>query len=163
MILRNEYYKAKSLTVGVVKSFFAMSYNVVRRLYGAEKITTINYPVESYLYSSNQYGLPRLTLDNKGRSLCTSCDECQKICPTEALEISGTESKEPEVFNLDVGKCIFCGLCAEVCPEKAIEMGDEHIIAAHIEESLVYSFNELKTKGRRLESESQVKSEGSEL
>ncbi len=164
MILKNEYYKAKSLTIGVMKSFVSMSYNVVKRLYGAEKITTINYPIESYLYSKNQMGLPRLTLDKKGRSLCTSCDACEKICPTNALEISGKDGQEPDVFNLDVGKCIFCGWCADVCQEKAIEMGDEHIIAAHVEESLVYSFNELKSKGRKLEPEnkSQVKSEGIE-
>jgi NADH-quinone oxidoreductase subunit I len=163
MILRNEYYKAKSLTLGVIKSFISMSYRVILRIYGAEKITTINYPIETYLYSSNQYGLPRLTLDSRGRSVCISCDECQKICPTDALDISGVEGREPEVFNLDVGKCIFCGLCADVCPEGAIEMGDEHIIAAHIEESLIYSFNELKTKGRKIETDSQLNSEGSEV
>lgn len=164
MILKNEYYKAKSLTLGVVKSFVAMSYNVARRLYGADKITSINYPVETYQYSKNQFGLPRLLLDKKGRSLCHSCGDCEKICPTNALEISGKNGQEPDVFNLDVGKCIFCGWCADVCEPKALEMGDEHIIAAHIEESLVYSFSELKSKGRKfeLENETQVKSEGME-
>lgn len=164
MILKNEYYKAKSLTLGVMKSFLSMSYNVIRRLYGAEKITTINYPTESYLYSKNQMGLPRLVLDKKGRSLCTSCDACQKVCPTNALDISGKEGQEPEVFNFDVGKCIFCGWCADVCADKAIEMSDEHIIAAHAEESLIFSFNELKSKGRRPNPEikNQVNSEGME-
>ncbi|MCO4794402.1 MAG: 4Fe-4S binding protein [Bacteriovoracaceae bacterium] len=151
MILKNEYYKAKSLTLGVLKTFLSMSFDVVKRIYGIKKVMTIDYPTETYQYSPRLLGLPQLVLDSKGKSLCTSCMKCVEICPTNCLEVKGVEGKEPEIFNLDVGKCIFCSYCEDVCPDDAIKMSQEHILASHNEENLVLNFNELKSQGKRPE------------
>lgn len=149
MILRNEYYKAKSLTLGIARSFYSMSLGVIKRMYGFEKILTINYPKEMYQYGARLNGLPQMILDQKGKSLCTSCGKCADICPTGCLEIKGVEAKEPEVFNLDAGKCIFCSYCVEICEKDALEMGREHILASHVEESLILNLSELKSRGRK--------------
>lgn len=45
---------------------------------------------------------------------CTSCGNCVRVCPTNALKIS----KEYPVLN--AGVCINCGLCSLECPVGAI-------------------------------------------
>ncbi len=56
---------------------------------------------------------------------CFYCGTCVDVCPTNALELSDTESVE-----IDGAKCMEytcqrwrCGLCAKVCPVGAILMG----------------------------------------
>jgi len=48
--------------------------------------------------------------------MCNNCDQCTKICPTEALVRKGKDL----VFNYK--QCIRCFCCLEVCPEGAISI-----------------------------------------
>lgn len=45
---------------------------------------------------------------------CIGCGICQKVCPFDAVSISGNLSR------IDVSKCKVCGLCASKCPTKCI-------------------------------------------
>jgi ferredoxin len=47
--------------------------------------------------------------------LCVGCGICTKVCPTQALTLSGRKA------HLDLKKCIGCGRCAPVCPTGAIQ------------------------------------------
>ncbi len=59
-------------------------------------------------------------------SLCTRCDRCRSVCPTEviapcALE-GGIASMRTPKMNYKLGWCNFCGKCAEVCPTGALSL-----------------------------------------
>jgi uncharacterized protein (DUF362 family)/NAD-dependent dihydropyrimidine dehydrogenase PreA subunit len=49
---------------------------------------------------------------------CTTCGECVKICPTDAITL---HDKSIGGGVVDKDKCISCFCCQEVCPEGAIE------------------------------------------
>ncbi|MEN8251276.1 MAG: 4Fe-4S binding protein [Bacteroidota bacterium] len=48
--------------------------------------------------------------------ICTSCQECFKRCPMEAIQ----EGQETSEINKD--RCIGCGLCVSVCSENSISL-----------------------------------------
>lgn len=50
------------------------------------------------------------------KETCTSCYQCKKICPADAISIAG-EGKLPK-YNYR--ECIRCYCCLEICPEAAI-------------------------------------------
>ena len=50
---------------------------------------------------------------------CIGCSRCMKICPTEAIRISGGKAAIQE------HRCIDCGKCYEVCPAQAIAIKDD--------------------------------------
>ena len=41
---------------------------------------------------------------------CTSCMACVRVCPVEAIAVSGNQ------LRIDPTACIECGLCKERCP-----------------------------------------------
>ena len=45
---------------------------------------------------------------------CINCEECKKVCPTEAIKKGDTQ------YMIDISLCASCGLCAYVCPVEAI-------------------------------------------
>ncbi|QEE15309.1 4Fe-4S binding protein [Promethearchaeum syntrophicum] len=66
---------------------------------------------------------------------CTSCYQCVKACPKNALfkpEIPKGKKvprKERVPFFPDPLKCVFCGVCLTLCPFDAISMKlDGHIL-----------------------------------
>lgn len=52
------------------------------------------------------------------RTAANICDNCVKVCPSQAIEISNG-------FRIDKEKCDACGLCAGTCPTEAL-MLDQH-------------------------------------
>ena len=50
---------------------------------------------------------------------CIGCSRCMKICPTEAIRISGGKA------SIQEHRCIDCGKCYEVCPAQAISIKDD--------------------------------------
>ncbi len=50
---------------------------------------------------------------------CIGCSRCMKICPTEAIRISGG------MASIQEHRCIDCGRCYEVCPVQAISIKDD--------------------------------------
>jgi uncharacterized protein (DUF362 family)/NAD-dependent dihydropyrimidine dehydrogenase PreA subunit len=49
---------------------------------------------------------------------CTSCGECEDICPKHAI------TNTPGKATIDYDKCIRCYCCQEICPEKAVILED---------------------------------------
>lgn len=84
------------------------------------------------LKSFFQTNYPKLSKDNNSNLLCVSCDLCQTVCPTNAIEIkkanminfpkSLTSGESPMHFYLDVTQCIKCSECSDVCLVGAIEL-----------------------------------------
>ena len=50
---------------------------------------------------------------------CTSCGQCAKICPADAITLNG---KPLDGGHVDKKKCISCFCCQETCPEKAVDI-----------------------------------------
>lgn len=55
------------------------------------------------------------------RELCIGCSHCIKVCPTEALRVSGGKAL------LYADWCIDCGRCFRVCPSRAIRVVDDDL------------------------------------
>ena len=55
---------------------------------------------------------------------CVACDNCSKICPTQALFLSPQEKTETsesrQQLNFDPYKCVSCDRCIPACPVTAI-------------------------------------------
>lgn len=45
---------------------------------------------------------------------CTSCGGCARVCPTQALTLSGDQ------LTLAPDRCVDCGECVRVCPEDVV-------------------------------------------
>lgn len=52
------------------------------------------------------------------RESCIGCGKCEKICPVDAIEITGEGAKRKAV--VDEKKCIGCGVCLKHCPAGAL-------------------------------------------
>ena len=54
----------------------------------------------------------------------SSCEKCQKVCPTEAI------SRSPKCnVILDLGRCLFCSECVSACDQAAITQTGDHRMA----------------------------------
>lgn len=53
-------------------------------------------------------------------SKCIGCQECVKVCPVQACELT------PDGIVTDADLCEVCGQCAEVCPALATEMSGRY-------------------------------------
>lgn len=50
---------------------------------------------------------------------CTGCSICQRVCPTEAVEIHSV----PKKATISPSRCLACTACAQACPTNAILYG----------------------------------------
>ncbi len=56
-------------------------------------------------------------------SRCKSCGYCVKVCPKDALSLSGSINKKGyQTTVVDHEKCICCGMCFVVCPDYVYEI-----------------------------------------
>ncbi len=60
---------------------------------------------------------------------CTACGECEKWCPSDAIEVS-------QVAAIDPDKCIGCGECIAVCLDGAVSF-DWSIMGKELQERIV--------------------------
>ncbi len=91
---------------------------------------TVQYPEERLLLPEAFRNFPILLYDDaSGQELCTSCFQCERICPPQVIHIR--QAKDPntgkpvpaaEEFVIEYDTCMSCGFCAEVCPFDAIKM-----------------------------------------
>lgn len=94
---------------------------------------TVQYPEEQLALPEAYRNFPILLYDDKtGQELCTSCFQCQRICPPQVIHIKqsidpATGKPVPAVddFVIEYDACMSCGLCHEVCPFDAIKMDHE--------------------------------------
>jgi NADH-quinone oxidoreductase subunit I/electron transport complex protein RnfC len=103
-------------------------------------VFTVQYPEEREQLPEAFRNFPVLLFDDaSGQELCTSCFQCERICPP--LVIHMTQAKDPatgkpvpaiEEFLLEYDACMSCGLCAEVCPFDAIKMDHEFELSTEV-------------------------------
>ena len=96
-------------------------------------IFTVEYPEERRALPQAYRNFPVLLYeDETGQELCTSCYQCQRICPPQVIHM--TQAQDPATgkavpavseFIIEYDACMSCGLCAEVCPFDAIKMDHE--------------------------------------
>ncbi|GAB4440927.1 MAG: hypothetical protein OHK0015_37540 [Chloroflexi bacterium OHK40] len=94
---------------------------------------TLEYPEERPKLPEAYRNMPILLYDEEtGHELCTSCFQCQRICPPQVIHM--TQAKDPATgkpvpavaeFVIEYDACMSCGFCAEVCPFDAIKMDHE--------------------------------------
>jgi formate hydrogenlyase subunit 6/NADH:ubiquinone oxidoreductase subunit I len=90
----------------------------------------VQYPEERLLPPQASRNFPILLYDDAtGQELCTSCFQCERVCPPQVIHIK--QAKDPntgkpvpaaEEFIIEYDTCMSCGFCAEVCPFEAIKM-----------------------------------------
>jgi NADH-quinone oxidoreductase subunit I len=117
--------------LGIVFNHFVKSYTAT----GTSKrdnmgTFTTQYPEERVGLPETYRNMPILLYDDaSGQELCTSCFQCERICPPQVIHI--TQAKDPSTgkavpaiddFVIEYDACMSCGLCAEVCPFDAIKM-----------------------------------------
>lgn len=98
-----------------------------------EGMFTVEYPEERMELPEAYRNMPILLYDDAtGQELCTSCFQCERICPPKVIHI--TQAKDPntgkpvpaaEEFIIEYDSCMSCGYCHEICPFDAIKM-DHH-------------------------------------
>ena len=91
---------------------------------------TVQYPEERLLLPEAARNFPILLYDDAtGQELCTSCFQCERVCPPQVIHIK--QAKDPNTgkpvpaadeFIVEYDSCMSCGFCAEVCPFDAIKM-----------------------------------------
>jgi NADH-quinone oxidoreductase subunit I/electron transport complex protein RnfC len=91
---------------------------------------TVEYPEERIKLAEAYRNVPILLYDDKtGHELCTSCFQCERICPPQVIHM--VQAKHPETdkpipavseFIIEYDACMGCGLCHEICPFDAIKM-----------------------------------------
>jgi NADH-quinone oxidoreductase subunit I len=91
---------------------------------------TVQYPEERLLLPEAARNFPILLYDDAtGQELCTSCFQCERVCPPQVIHIK--QAKDPNTgkpvpaadeFIIEYDTCMSCGFCAEVCPFDAIKM-----------------------------------------
>jgi NADH-quinone oxidoreductase subunit I len=107
-----------------------------RKIENQSQITgvfTVQYPEERLAMPEAFRNFPILLYDDKtGQELCTSCFQCERICPPQVIHMAqatdpATGKAIPAVseFMIEYDACMSCGLCAEVCPFDAIKMDHE--------------------------------------
>jgi formate hydrogenlyase subunit 6/NADH:ubiquinone oxidoreductase subunit I len=100
-------------------------------------VFTVQYPEERLALPEAFRNFPILLFDDAtGHELCTSCFQCERICPPQVIHM--TQASDPTTgkpvpavaeFMIEYDACMSCGLCAEVCPFDAIKMDHEFELA----------------------------------
>jgi formate hydrogenlyase subunit 6/NADH:ubiquinone oxidoreductase subunit I len=117
--------------MGVVLRHFIKSFTSnINDKNDQEGMFTVEYPEVRMELPEAYRNMPILLYDDStGQELCTSCFQCERICPPKVIHI--TQAKDPstgkavpaaEEFVIEYDSCMSCGLCAEVCPFDAIKM-----------------------------------------
>jgi len=91
---------------------------------------TVQYPEERLALPEAFRNFPVLLYDDAtGQELCTSCFQCERVCPPQVIHMR--QAKDPNTgkpvpavdeFVIEYDSCMSCGFCAEVCPFDAIKM-----------------------------------------
>ncbi len=112
----------RSLIVG-----FGITLKRFRKTRLGHKAVTLQYPKEKPELSPAYRGAIKLVrFDETQTHDCVACLQCQKICPSYCIKITGgkvegIKKKRAETFTMDFALCSLCGLCIDVCPTTTLE------------------------------------------
>ena len=138
--------------LGVVIKHFADAFTKkLDRPSDTSGVFTVQYPEERLPLAEAYRNFPILLYDDtSGQELCTSCFQCQRICPPQVIHM--TQAKDPVTgkavpavseFIIEYDACMSCGLCAEVCPFDAIKMDHDFELATEHHPGLTVKKEEL--------------------
>lgn len=106
---------------------------------------TVEYPEQQIQIAEAYRNMPILLYDDQtGQELCTSCFQCQRVCPPQVIHM--TQARHPDTgkpvpavteFIIEYDACMSCGFCAEVCPFDSIKMDHKFDFATAHHESLM--------------------------
>jgi NADH-quinone oxidoreductase subunit I len=157
MILDKELYIERGYFLG---SIIALK-NSISRIISPKTKEKVNLILERNRNSDFGYrGVPRLkTMENSDTLICTSCEVCEKICPSKCITIKSTgEGVAPKSFEIDLLKCVFCGFCVETCPEDALTYDRQKDLSGHAENNwklnkeILKISNKVEPKGESIDS-----------
>jgi formate hydrogenlyase subunit 6/NADH:ubiquinone oxidoreductase subunit I len=121
----------------VIKHFASAFTKKIENPSETQGVFTVQYPEERLALPEAFRNFPILLYDDAtGHELCTSCFQCERICPPQVIHM--TQANDPvtgkpvpavEEFIIEYDACMSCGLCAEVCPFDAIKMDHEFELA----------------------------------
>jgi formate hydrogenlyase subunit 6/NADH:ubiquinone oxidoreductase subunit I len=111
----------------------------------------VQYPEERLALPEAYRNMPILLFDDAtGHELCTSCFQCERVCPPQVIHI--TQAKDPATgkpvpaaadFIIEYDTCMSCGYCAEVCPFDAIKMDHDYELSTSNHPELDVNYNRL--------------------
>lgn len=120
--------------LGVVINHFTSAFTKkIENPSQVQGVFTVQYPEERLELPEAYRNFPILLYDDAtGQEFCTSCFQCQRICPPQVIHM--TQATDPVTgkpvpavaeFLIEYDACMSCGLCHEVCPFDAIKMDHE--------------------------------------
>jgi formate hydrogenlyase subunit 6/NADH:ubiquinone oxidoreductase subunit I len=123
----------------VIRHFFSALIKDIEKPSETSGVFTVQYPEERLAMPEAFRNFPILLYDDAtGHELCTSCFQCERICPPQVIHMTQTIDPTtgkpvPAVaeFMIEYDACMSCGLCAEVCPFDAIKMDHEFELATY--------------------------------
>lgn len=77
-------------------------------------------PDKLYFYSPRLKRKPKFTGDVALLRSWQDAKLCEKMCPTQAIQVTEND------FVIDERGCITCGLCVELAPEGLLEISHEY-------------------------------------
>ncbi|HNP87003.1 MAG TPA: 4Fe-4S binding protein [Kouleothrix sp.] len=121
----------------VIRHFFSAFTKKLETPDETSGVFTVQYPEERLAMPEAFRNFPILLFDDTtGQELCTSCFQCERICPPQVIHM--TQAVDPTTgkpvpavaeFMIEYDACMSCGLCAEVCPFDAIKMDHDFELA----------------------------------
>ncbi len=108
------------------------------------KPVTVEYPRKRAKVSKNhRNAIALIEAGNIGSHNCIACLQCEKICPSACISITGTRPdgvpfKRPDKFDLDFALCSECGLCVDVCPTNTLGYSEEYDTAGYTRADFKY-------------------------
>lgn len=128
----------------VIKHFTKAFTSKIENSSQTSGVFTVQYPEEQLALPEAFRNFPILLFDDAtGQELCTSCFQCERICPPQVIHM--TQATDPTTgkpvpavseFVLEYDACMSCGLCAEVCPFDAIKMDHEFELSTSDHDSM---------------------------
>lgn len=98
---------------------------------------------------------------------CIVCFQCQRICPTECIQLTGKPNPDPEkktkaldTFDINFEICILCDLCTEVCPTEAIVMTNNFELSAYSRDDLFKNIEWLYENNTNIRKENNLAAKG---
>ena len=135
----------------VIRHFFSAFAKKVETPAETSGVFTVQYPEERLELAEAFRNFPILLFDDAtGHELCTSCFQCERICPPQVIHM--TQAVDPTTgkpvpavaeFMIEYDACMSCGLCHEVCPFDAIKMDHEFELATSDHASMTVSKKDL--------------------